>query len=69
MSACAPALDRPAAHHWKITPPDGEFSLGRCVHCGATRQFRNWIPDVSYNLNSEYRVEREEAQKLHGLAW
>jgi len=33
------------AHRWRIAEPDGPESPGFCVTCGATRVFRNWLPD------------------------
>ena len=32
-------------HHWRIERPQGEFSEGHCLNCGATREFRNSAPD------------------------
>lgn len=32
-------------HHWRIERPQGEFSEGVCLNCGATREFRNSAPD------------------------
>lgn len=40
MTVCPP-------HRWRVESPHGEFSPGVCVHCGETRQFRNWEPDIS----------------------
>lgn len=29
------------AHHWRIAPPAGAYSLGTCAKCGEQRQFPN----------------------------
>lgn len=30
-------------HHWKIAPPEGPFSKGFCIRCGAEQDFQNYI--------------------------
>lgn len=32
-------------HRWVIDPPNGRTSRGVCMHCGAERQFLNWVED------------------------
>jgi hypothetical protein len=29
------------AHHWRIAPPAGAFSIGVCAKCGCEREFPN----------------------------
>ncbi len=29
-------------HHWKIEPPNGQKSLGKCDNCAITREFDNF---------------------------
>lgn len=42
-------------HHWRIEEPNGETSLGVCKICGATRAFKNWLPDTDYLTFEERR--------------
>lgn len=28
-------------HHWQIEEPNGPLSMGTCVHCGASKEFKN----------------------------
>lgn len=34
-------------HHWKIATPDGEYSEGVCLTCGATKLFCN-VPKLTH---------------------
>jgi hypothetical protein len=31
-------------HHWRIKPPEGPTSWGRCKLCGEEREFKNVMP-------------------------
>lgn len=42
-------------HHWKIEEPDGMISVGICKHCGAKREFKNWLRDGDFITNEEHR--------------
>lgn len=42
-------------HHWLIESPNGETSRGVCKICGATREFRNWLPDADFLTYEERR--------------
>ncbi len=42
-------------HHWKIEEPNGQVSRGVCKHCGATKEFRNWLQDGDFITNEEHR--------------
>ncbi len=35
-------------HHWRIEPPEGPYSVGRCIRCGEERAFRNSEWDDAY---------------------
>jgi len=35
-------------HHWLIDEPNGERSAGRCKHCLARRDFRNWLAEIDF---------------------
>ena len=35
-------------HHWLIESPDGPTSKGRCKHCGAVKEFSNYLPYSSW---------------------
>ena len=39
-------------HHWKIAPPNGATSLGRCTYCGEEREFRNSSADSIWDNDS-----------------
>ncbi len=39
-------------HHWKIAPPNGATSLGKCSLCGAEREFRNSSADSIWDNDS-----------------
>jgi hypothetical protein len=43
-------------HRWRIDEPSGPVSDGVCKTCGATKQFRNWLPDMDFTTNTEYRM-------------
>jgi hypothetical protein len=49
------------SHNWRIDEAEGPTSKGRCVDkpgrkgCGATRLFRNWLPDADFITNTEHR--------------
>lgn len=40
-------------HHWRIERPQGEFSEGVCLSCGATREFRNSAPDETATYSKQ----------------
>lgn len=53
-------------HHWRIAEPNGPVSEGRCLHCGATRQYRNW--DVQTDrFNAEGRAPGLSSPNYYGL--
>jgi hypothetical protein len=39
-------------HHWKIAPPNGATSLGKCKLCGEEREFRNSSADSIWDNDS-----------------
>jgi hypothetical protein len=39
-------------HHWKIAPPNGATSLGKCKVCGEVREFRNSSADSIWDNDS-----------------
>ncbi len=45
-------------HRWRIAEPNGPVSEGRCRECGATREFRNWLPESDFITNEEHRMTR-----------
>lgn len=42
-------------HHWQIDEPNGILSRGICKHCGATKEFKNWLQDGDFITNEEHR--------------
>ena len=40
------AIDSPCVHWFKIEPPAGPTSVGRCQRCGEEREFRNSEPQA-----------------------
>ena len=42
-------------HHWRIEEPNGLVSRGVCKHCGATKEFKNWLQDGDFITNEEHR--------------
>ena len=43
-------------HRWRIEEPNGPISTGVCKVCGATKEFKNWLPDMDFITNEEHRV-------------
>ncbi len=43
-------------HHWLIDEANGEQSAGRCKHCFARRDFRNWLPGLNFAGKDESRA-------------
>lgn len=41
QSTVAAATPGDCIHHWRIEPPNGRYSNGVCLRCGAVRQFDN----------------------------
>jgi hypothetical protein len=39
-------------HHWKIAPPNGATSLGKCSVCGEEREFHNSSADSIWDNDS-----------------
>lgn len=39
-------------HHWKIAPPNGATSMGKCTVCGEEREFRNSSADSIWDNDS-----------------
>jgi len=35
-------------HHWKIAPPNGPTSRGKCKRCRAVRDFLNYVARTAY---------------------
>lgn len=52
-------------HHWLIVPPNGHFSLGKCKHCGAEKQFSNFEKYSSWSRESASRGAKKGAKALH----
>lgn len=52
-----PLLTESCKHHWKIEEANGPISKGQCIKpaCGATREFRNWLPETDFVTNTEHR--------------
>jgi hypothetical protein len=40
------------SHHWKIAPPNGATSIGKCSLCGEEREFRNSSADSIWDNDS-----------------
>ena len=36
-------------HHWVIDSPSGPTSIGICKHCGAVKEFTNYLPYSSWD--------------------
>jgi len=51
----APALQERTAvwcrHHWLIEDPAGPVSRGVCKHCGAVREFKNYVETPYWTRN------------------
>jgi hypothetical protein len=43
MTVAAPCATD-CVHHWRIEPPEGPTSPGRCTLCGEEREFQNVMP-------------------------
>ena len=54
-SARMQAGKKSCVHSWSIEPPNGPTSLGTCVDCGATKEFRNSV-EMSYWDNKRKHV-------------
>jgi hypothetical protein len=53
-------------HHWKIAPPNGATSLGKCKLCGEEREFRNSSADSIWDNDSgESGFNRSRARGSH----
>lgn len=44
------------SHHWLIEEAEGPISNGECKHCGANKDFRNWLEDTDFLTNEEYKI-------------
>jgi hypothetical protein len=44
------------SHYWLIGEPNGHTSPGLCKHCGAGRDFPNWLPEFEYAGREESRI-------------
>lgn len=40
-------------HHWRIEEPNGPVSRGCCKGCGEQKDFKNWLSESDFLLNSE----------------
>lgn len=58
-------------HHWRIERPQGEFSEGICLNCGATREFRNSAPDETtmYSKQNGGKNKLTPGQAAFGHPW
>lgn len=49
-------LEENKPQRWRIEEPNGPVSSGFCTHCGAEKEFKNWIEDLDILSASENRV-------------
>jgi hypothetical protein len=53
-------------HHWKIAPPNGATSIGKCKVCGEEREFRNSSADSIWDNDSgESGFNRGRGRNAH----
>jgi len=38
--------DESHRHHWRIEEVQGPISMGSCLDCSATREFKNWTDEL-----------------------
>ena len=49
-------------HHWIIDSPDDRTSFGKCIHCGAVKEFSNDWQDVCLKMErppNSYNARRD----------
>lgn len=58
-----PVLEGECVHHWIIESPRGPSSPGVCKYCGATQEFRNYIPFSSWEDESPNKAAAQTGGK------
>lgn len=58
-------------HHWVIESPSGATSIGICKHCGAVKEFGNYMPfssweDDNSRIKKKSRPVDDEADGASG---
>ena len=48
------------AHHWVIDSPSGPISMGVCKQCGAEGEFKNSLPDGTWERDSSQQSSSPE---------
>ena len=48
-------------HHWIIEPPEGPFSIGKCLKCGNEKEFQNYFP------HSTWENEQKDEDRVRSL--
>lgn len=61
----AAASPPPCSHHWIIEEATGPSSAGVCRHCGARREFRNYVEAPYWN---EEKARHREQTRLSQAA-
>lgn len=49
-------------HHWMLAEANGPRSQGTCKHCGAEREFSNYLPFQDFLTQAEQRLGKLEGQ-------
>lgn len=52
------------AHHWVIDSPSGPTSRGVCKQCGAEGEFKNSLPDGTWERDSSQSNSSENPKVL-----
>jgi len=56
-------------HHWVIESPSGPTSTGVCKHCGAVKEFNNYMPFSSWeDDNSRFKKKSRSVDAKSGGA-
>jgi hypothetical protein len=53
-------VKRECIHYWVIETPQGPTSMGRCKYCGATSEFKNYVPFPSWENKTSRTVSQKE---------
>ena len=64
-TAKKPLGQKTCVHTWSIEPPNGPTSVGACVDCGETKEFRNSV-EISYWDNKRKHVPESVPPKKPG---
>lgn len=45
--------DKSCIHHWRIEEVQGPISMGSCLDCSATKEFKNWTDELDGFISYE----------------